>query len=161
MMEPIVSFRKAGTGAWTYQFYEGRQLIGSASCVMKMNSTVRIDAPGISWHSSFNMEDTIVPGISRKVKENSNGDEVYRIVYCQRGFYRMIRGDANILVERRDGAYLFGTEGMPVTAVTERNDEWPWRPPDNEPYFVTKFFGEKISREFRLAVLAFPALRFC
>jgi len=161
IVDPIVSFRMAGTGAWEYQFYEDRMLLGSVSCVLKLNATVRITAPGISWYSSFNMDNTIVPGISRKVNENTVGEEVYRIVYCQRNFYRMIRGDANILVERRDGACLFGAEGMPVTAITERIEDWPWSPPGAEPYFVTGFYGEKISREFCLAVLAFPALRFC
>lgn len=160
-MDPIVSFRVAGTGAWEYQFYEDRQLLGSASCILKMNATVRVAAPGISWYSSFNMDNTIVPGISRRVKENTTGEEVYRIMYCRKDFYRMIRGDSSILVERRNGAYLFGTEGMPVTAMTERIEGWPWSPPGAEPYFATRFFEEKLSREYRLAVLAFPALRFC
>ena len=106
------------------------------------------------------MDNTIVPGISRKVKENVNSEEAFRIVYCQPGFYRMIRGESNILVERREGAYLFGVQGMPVTAMTERIEEWPWKPADAEPYFVTKFFEEQVSREFLFAVLAFPALRF-
>ena len=157
----IVSFRAAGTEAWEYRFYEGRLFLGSVSCVLKQNAAVRITAPGISWHSSFNMDSTIVPGISRKVNENTVGDEVYRIVYCQRNYYRMVRGDSSILVERRNGAYLFGSEGMPVTAITERIEDWSWRQPGIEPYFVTKFYGGKISREYRLAVLAFPALRFC
>lgn len=159
-MDPIVSFRLTDTGAWGYRFFEGRQHLGSVSCVLMPNATVRIEAKGISWYSSFNMDNTIVPGISRKVKENNTGEEAFRIVYCQPGFYRMIRGESNILVERREGAYLFGVQGMPVTAMTERIEEWAWKPADAEPYFVTRFYEENITREFLLAVLAFPALRF-
>ena len=106
------------------------------------------------------MDNTIVPGISRKVRDNATGEEVFRIVYCQPGFYRMIHGESNILVERLERAYLFGVQGMPVTAMTERIEEWPWNPPNAEPYFVTKFFEENVSRELLFAVLAFPALRF-
>ena len=159
-MDSIISFRLTNTGAWGYRFFEGRQHLGSVSCVLMPNATVRIEAPGISWYSSFNMDNTIVPGISRRVKENSTGEEAFRIVYCQPGFYRMIRGESNILVERREGAYLFGNQGMPVTAMMERIEEWSWKPPDADPYFVTKFFEENITREFVFAVLAFPTLRF-
>jgi len=159
-MDPIVSFRLTNTGAWGYRFFEGSQHLGSVSCVLMPNATVRIDAPGISWYSSFNMDNTIVPGISRKVKDNESGEEIFRIVYCEPDFYRIIRGGSNILVERREGAYLFGVQGMPVTAMTERIEEWPWKPPDADPYFVTKMFEETVSLEFLFAVLAFPALRF-
>lgn len=163
-MDPIVSFRLASTGAWGYRFFEGRQYLGAVSCALMPNATVRIEAPGISWYSPFNMDNTIVPGISRRVKENSSGEEVFRIVYCQPGYYRMIPSQTQsvggILVERREGAYLFGNQGMPVMAMTERIEEWPWRPPDAVPYFITRFFEEQVSREFLSAVLSFPALRF-
>ncbi len=114
-MDPIVSFRLTDTGAWGYRFFEGRQHLGSVSCVLMPNATVRIEASSISWYSTFSMDNTIVPGISRKVRDNATGEEVFRIVYCQPGFYRMIRGESNILVERRERAYLFGVQGMPVT----------------------------------------------
>ena len=158
-MNPIISFRLTNTGAWGYRFYSGPQLIGTVSCIISHSSLVRIEAPGISWYSSFNTDTTIVPGISRHVKDEA-GEDIYRIIYCQPGFYRMIRDDANVLVERRNGAYLFGNQGMPVTAMTERIEEWPWKPADAEPYFVTKVFEEGVSREFLMAILAFPALRF-
>ena len=121
-MDPIISFRLTNTGAWGYRFFEGRQHLGSVSCVLMPNATVRIEAKGISWYSSFNMDNTIVPGISRKVKENNTGEEAFRIVYCQPGFYRMIRGESNILVERREGAYLFGVQGM----------IWRWKPQETD-----------------------------
>ena len=159
-MNPIISFRLTNTGAWGYRFYNGPQLLGTASCIISHSSLIRIEAPGISWYSSFNMDNTIVPGISRRVRDSITGEDIYRIIYCQPGFYRMIRDDANVLVERRNGAYLFGNQGMPVTAMTERIEEWPWKPADAEPYFVTKVFEEGVSREFLMAILAFPALRF-
>ena len=166
-MDPIISFRLTSTGAWSYRFFEGRQYLGSVSCAFMPNAAVRIEVPGISWYSPFSMDNTIVPGISRRVKENSSGEEVFRIVYCQPGYYRIIPSQSQsageVLVERREGAYLFGNQGMPVMAMTERTERiegWPWRPPDAVPYFITRFFVEQVSREFLYAVLSFPALRF-
>ena len=158
-MNPIISFRRADTGAWGYRFYSDSRLIGTASCIISPLSTVRIEGPNISWYSSFNMDNTIVPGISRHVKDEA-GEDVYRIIYCQPGFYRMIRGEANVLVERREGAYLFGNQGKPVMAMTERVESWLWKPADAEPYFVTRFYEEPVGQELLFAVLAFPALRF-
>ena len=59
-MDPIISFRLTDTGAWGYRFFEGRQHLGSVSCVLMPNATVRIEAKGISWYSSFNMDNTII-----------------------------------------------------------------------------------------------------
>ena len=56
-----------------------------------------------------------------------------------------------------------GEEGMTyeeATAMMERIEEWPWKPVDADPYFVTKIYEEQVPREFLFAVLAFPALRF-
>ena len=149
-MNPIISFRRADTGAWGYGFYSDSRLIGTVSCIISHSSLVRVEAPGISWYSSFNMDTTIVPGISRKVKEDRSGSHVYRIIYCHPGFYRMIpretAGDRGILVERRENAYLFGDQGKPVMAITERIEEWPWKPADAEPYFVTKFYEKPVGR---------------
>ena len=47
-----------------------------------------------------------------------------------------------------------------ATAMMERIEEWPWKPVDADPYFVTKIYEEQVPREFLFAVLAFPALRF-
>ena len=45
-------------------------------------------------------------------------------------------------------------------AMTERIEEWPWKPVNAEPYFVTRFYEEPVGQELLFAVLAFPALRF-
>ena len=133
----IISFRLTNTGAWGYRFYEDGMHLGSVSCVLMPNATVRIEGPGISWYSSFNMDTTIVPGISRRVKDSITGEDIYHIIYCQPGFYRMIpnqmssgiplerRATGGILGEQREGAYLFGDQGKQVMAMTERIEEWP------------------------------------
>ena len=88
-MEPIVSYRRAATGVWGYRFFQGKREVCQISTIVGPNSMVRIDAPGISWHSTFNIDNTIIPGISRRVNDN-DGKDVFRIIYCEPGFYRIV-----------------------------------------------------------------------
>lgn len=108
------------------------------------------------------MDTTIVPGIGRRVNDES-GKEVYRLIYWKPGFYqaRSVNG-ATVNIEIRNGMYLFGAAGMPVTAMTERiSSQYKWLPErgfDDEPYFKTTFF-EEVTEPYALMVLSFPALR--
>ena len=158
-MDPVVTFRLTDTGIWNYRFYAGQELLGSASCALSMLSTVRIEAGPLAWYSTFHMDTQVVPGTSRKVMDDRTGLEAFRIVFCEPGFYRFLGPEANLLVECRDGAYLFGNPGQPVTAMTERIREWPWVPA-GEPFFRTTVYEEAVPAELLTAALAFPALRF-
>ena len=161
-MEPVLSFRMTGTGIWGYRFYQQNNLIGSTTGTVASSSVARIEAPGISWYSPFNVDTIIISGVSRQVKDNQTGDEVYRIVYLQPGYYRMMNMQNGLTVERRNDMYLFGEPGMPVLAMTERIHECSWIPPEAnlEPFFKTTVFEEAIPDRLLLAVLSFPALRF-
>ncbi len=91
--------------------------------------------------------------------DDRTGQEAYRIVYCEPGFYRFMAGDKALLVECRGDAYLFGNPGQPVIAMTERIREWPWVPA-REPFFRTTVYEDKLSEGALMAMLAFPAVRF-
>ena len=65
-------------------------------------------------------------------------------------------------VEERNGMYMFGRNGMPVSAITERISETEWVPPAGlqvEPAFQTRFFEQEDSPGFMMMVLSFPALK--
>lgn len=158
-VEPFVTYRQTDTGVWSYHCYAGRQQLGKISCAISMLSTVEIGLGNISWYSTFHMDTQVVPGISRKVMDNRTGLEVFRVIYCEPGFYRIMGEKLNLLVEYRDNAYLFGNPGQPVLAATERIREWPWVPV-GEPFFQTKIYEERLDAELLSAMLAFPALRF-
>ena len=158
-VEPVIAYRVTDTGVWSYHFYLGRQPVGKISCVLSMLSTVRIGTGAVSWYSTFHMDTQVAPGVSRKVMDDRSGLEVFRVVYCEPGFYRIMGGQLNLLVECRDNAYLFGNPGQPVLALTERIREWPWVPA-GEPFFQTTVYEEDTSPELLAAMLAFPALRF-
>ena len=161
-MEQIVTYRLTETGLWSYRFYLGRQLIGKVSSVLSVRPVVRVSSAMVSWYSMFRMDTGIdavmAPGVSRRVMDDRTDLEVFRIVYCEPGFYRMIGGSVNLLVECRDNSYLFGNPGQPVLAMMERIREWPWVPA-GEPFFRTTVY-EECAPGLLLGMLAFPALRF-
>ena len=156
-MEPIVTYRLTETGIWSYHFYSGRKMIGKATSVLSLSSLVRIESSSVSWYSTFHVDTNVFPGTSRKVMDDRTGLEVYRVIFCEPGFYRMIGGKTNLLVECRENAYLFGNPGEPVLAITERIREWPWVPA-GEPFFRTTVY-EDVPEELVLAMTAFPAVR--
>lgn len=156
-MEPIITYRQTETGVWSYHFYSGRKMIGKATCAFSLSSMVRIESADVFWYSTFHMDTEIFLGVSRKVMDNLSGQEAYRVIFSSPGFYRMIGGEMNLLVECRENAYLFGNPGEPVLAMTERIREWSWVPA-GEPVFRTTIY-EDVPEELVLAMAAFPAVR--
>ena len=159
----ITSYRLSVTGMWRYSFYDGYTQIGETSSDIALTSTVRVSGEEIDWYSQFGIDRQIVPGVSRRVKDNRTGEELYRIIYWQPGIYEFTAkapsGIWTMLMEERDGKYMFGQQGMPVIAITERTQEAEWTPPNMEPVFQTKFF-EPVSEGLRMMVLSFPAMKF-
>ena len=163
-MREIWTYRLIGTGVWGYEFFdEGRNQIGFVRNGMSGSEPVRILGEGISWYSRFGLDNTIVPGTGRRVKDNRDGQEVYRIIFWRPGLYQVRPAVGNsVQVEIRDGAYLFGPPEMPATALTQRISEAEWTPPHSleiEPYFHTTFY-EDVNPAYRMMVLSFPAIRF-
>ncbi len=163
-MTEIITYRLSATGVWGYEFYRERLMIGSVSAVVSPSAPVQIESANCRWYSRFDMDTTVVPGIGRRIMDNRNGQELFRLVYWNRGLYQAKnQSRQSINIEIRNGSYLFGEEGMPVIAMTERmNSPELWVPRydvDEEAYFKTVFF-EEVSEAFALMVLSFPALRF-
>ena len=160
-MEPIITYRLTDTRIWSYRFFAGRQMIGKASSALSLSSVVRIESGSVSWYSIFrlNTGGTVFPGVSRTVMDDRTGTEVFRIVFCESGFYRILGEEINLLAECRGETYLFGNPGQPVLAMTERIREWPWIP-GGEPFFRTTIYEENATEELLMAVLSFPAMRF-
>lgn len=164
-MTEFVTYRLTGTGVWGYEFFDmERNQIGFVRNALSRAEPVRIEGLGCSWYSRFGLDTTIVPGTGRRVKDNRTGQEVYRIVYWQPGFYEVMPAVGNpVQVEIRDGDYLFGPPEMPATAQTQRITEAEWLPPvrmNVEPYFHTTVYEDDVSPAFLMMVLSFPALRF-
>ena len=162
----IITFRISATGVWGYDFYraDNRLQVGSVRGLVMPSAQARIESANIHLYSSFDLDTTIIPGTGRRVKDNATGEEVYRLIYWRPGLYQVRSRTDSVDVEIRNGQYLFGIPGNPVTALTERcGGAVPWAPEyrymDAEPYFRTVFF-EDVSEGYAMMALSFPALRF-
>ena len=165
-MTEVISFRLSATGVWGYSFYRGGLYLGEAACQIGRASTVRIIGEDIVWYSQFMIDTDIVPGVSRRIKDNMTEKELYRIIFWRPGLYefyaRAERGDWSMTVEERNGMYLFGKSGMPVSAITERIAPAELVTPvgkQAEPAFRTSFFEQEDRPGFLMLVLSFPALK--
>lgn len=157
-MDPIITYRQTGTGIWRYHFYSGKESIGKVSCALSLLSTVRVEMDQVSWYSTFHADTQVFPGVSRKVMDDRTDREVFRIVFCEPGYYRLMSPSGSLLVECRENAFLFGNPGRPALAMTERISECSWVPV-GEPFFRTAVYDD-VTEEVLAAILAFPALRF-
>ena len=162
-MTEIITYRISSTGVWGYEFYDSSgKNVGLVSAVVSSSAPVRIESRNLHWYSQFDMDTTVIPGIGRRVMDNASGQEVYRLIYWHREFYQARSRNESIGIEIRNGAFLFGNNGMPVTAMTERidrNGRTPQRGAEAEAYFRTVFY-EEVSEAFALMALSFPAMRF-
>ena len=163
-MTEIITYRLTWRGVWGYEFFdEEKSQVGFVRNGLTTSEPVLIEGEGINWYSIFGLDNTIVPGTGRRVKDNRNGLEVYRIIFWRPGLYevRSTVGES-VQAEVREDGFLFEPSQRPATAVTQRISEAGWIPPsgyDVESYFRTVFY-ESVSPVFRMMVLSFPALRF-
>ena len=77
-MTEIITYRLSATGVWQYEFCLDGEKFGSVVSVVSPREPVRIEGPDIHWYSRFDIDLEIVPGISRRVKDNATGEEIYR-----------------------------------------------------------------------------------
>ena len=159
----VTTFRIAATGVWGYEFYDqNRQRIGHVSSIVDPSVPVQIQSQNYHWYSHFDIDTTIIPGIGRRVLSNPSGEEVYRLIYWRPDLYQVHAGDQSVQVEISAGRYLFGQQGMPVTAMTERIESTDWMPVSNldcQASFRTIFY-EDVNEALALMILSFPTLRF-
>ena len=166
-MTSIISYRYAATGIWGYAFYRGMKQVGSVTSNAMPSSVVRIIGETGEWYSSFSIDTPMIPGVSRKVKDNRTGEELYRIVFWQPDLYEFSAktpdGLWSLVARQTNGACVFGGYGKPTVAVTERithADEIPLLSGGlrAEPCFRTTF-QEEPTEGMLMLVLSFPALK--
>ena len=106
-MKEILTYRLSATGFWGYAFYRDREETGGAGCRIGTTSTVRISGEDVDWYSQFNIDTRLVPGVSRRVKDNGTGEELYRIIFWRPGMYEFSaktgEGSWSMLAEEMGG----------------------------------------------------------
>ena len=160
-MKKFITYCLAGVGVWHYEFCLNGKSFGNVVSRVSRSEPARIEGRDISWYSRFDMDTDVVPGVSRKVKDNYTGEEVYRIVWWKPDLYEVRTWQKSIQVEIRNGNYLFGVPMMPVTAMTERvsGESRLVRGLEAEKWFRTVFY-DPLPDHLMMMILSFPALRF-
>ena len=165
-MLEIISYRLSATGVWGYSYYRGRNYVGETSCELGRSATVRVTGEDLAWYSPFRIDTDIVPGVSRRIRDNLTDEELYRIIFWRPGLYELSAGTSegewSMIVEEQGTKIAFGRFGLPAAAVTERIGEAEWLPASAmraEPAFRTVFYEQEDSPGFLMMVLSFPALK--
>lgn len=157
----LIGYRFEATGVYGCRFYKNGDIICSVSSAVMPSAPVLISGNGIKWRSDFG-DSTIVPGISRIVIDDSNGKEVFRIVYRGTGEYEI---NESVKVRCGAGEYAFYRDGSVIANIDRINDKpndlqkMPDTYYDYEPCFeVTADNGIQV--ELLTVILAFPMLQF-
>ena len=63
-MKKFITYCLAGAGVWHYEFCLNGKSFGNVVSRVSRSEPARIEGPGISWYSRFDMDRDIVPGVS-------------------------------------------------------------------------------------------------
>ena len=158
----ITGFRGSTTGMSRHAFYRDNERVCEAFVPVLPSPTVLIEGDGYKLLSPFDMQSTIVRGLTRYVLDRDSENEVFRIVYRAAGSYEMVCGELHITVRADAEGASFSVDGRPA-AWTEPIFEFPWAP-EMPGYDVAPCFGTVLYADLNplctLAVLTFPILRF-
>ena len=109
-MEHIIGYQYSETGATGYYFYKDKKLL--CKITTGLFFPVWIMGMGREWESNYDFNNTILPGVSRKIKDTESGETIAKITYVSAGRYRI--GDLiDVAVESgNQNRILYGDDGF-------------------------------------------------
>ena len=159
-MEHIIGYQYSETGATGYYLYKNKKLL--CKITTGLFFPVWIMGMGREWESKYDLNNTILPGVSRKIKDTASGETIAKITYVSAGRYRI--GDL-IDVDCREGKETFTTGGKVIATIGrfsgEEKDVWipeeEWK--EFEPFFNLEI-SEEVDESLLLLIASFPMLKF-
>lgn len=157
----FIGYRFDATGVFGYEFYKNSDNICSVSSVVAPVAPVMISGNGVTWRSDFE-NCTIFPGLTRNINDESNGKQVFQIVYKGIGEYEI---DESILVYCDTRKYTFYCDNSIIAIIKRFNDKSDYLQKtldtnyDYEAYFDIAV-DNGINTELLMVILAFPMLQF-
>lgn len=157
----IIGYRFEATGVLGYEFYNINDKICSVSSVVAPSESVRIFGNGVTWRSDFE-NCTIFPGLTRNINDESNGKQVFQIVYKGIGEYEI---NESILVYCDMWKYTFYCDDKIIATINKISNKSNYlqKPSDTyydyDPYFEIAA-DNGINAELLMVIQAFPMLRF-
>ena len=159
-MERIIGYQYSETGATGYYFYKDKKLL--CKITTGLFFPVWITGMGREWESNYDFNNTILPGVSRKIKDSASGETIAKITYVSAGRYRI--GDL-IDVDCRDGNETFLKDGNAIATIGRLSggEEDIWIPEEEwkefEPYFDLEI-SDDVDESLLLLIASFPMLKF-
>ena len=159
-MERIIGYQYSETGATGYYFYKEKKLL--CKITTGLFFPVWIMGMGREWESNYDFNNTILPGVSRKIKDTESGETIAKITYVSAGRYRI--GDL-IDVDCRERKETFTMGGKVIATIGrfsgEEKDVWipeeEWK--EFEPFFDLEI-SEEVDESLLLLIASFPMLKF-
>ena len=156
-----IGYRYSTTGAFGYIFCEDSVEKCRVGCGVIPSPPVYIHGKDRNWVSKFDNETTIVPGLTRTVKDEKTSAEAARITLKDVGRF-IINNSIDVFCDQ-EGKYTFYANNALIGRITRFEGSCSRLPEaggcDVEPYFdVTITDG--LDEEQVMLITAFPMLRF-
>lgn len=157
-MDRIIGYQYSQTGVTGYYFYKNREPVCKISTGLFF--PVWITGMGREWESKYDINNTVLPGVSRKIKDAASGETIAKITYVSRGVYRI--GDL-IEVHCENEKEIFTMNGKVIAVVSAFSGGEVWIPEEEwkefEPYFELQA-EEDMDEALLLLIASFPVLKF-
>lgn len=155
-------FRQDVTGAVKYRFYCADRLLGTGTALVMPDFPVILCCGGLILNSSFDAEQSIVPGVSRTVIDADNATaEVARLTYLGKGLHELQlnwdTGTVTIRILSQDGKHAFYQDERLIAEIIPL--PLPQQMFDWEINYCLRPH-EALSDEMGTVLLSFPLLRF-
>ena len=156
-----IGYRYSTTGAFGYIFCEDSVEKCRVGCSVIPSPPVYIHGKDRNWVSKFDNETTIVPGLTRTVKDEKTGAEAARITLKDVGRFT-INNSIDVFCDL-EGKYTFYANNALIGRITRFEGSCSRLPEvagcDVEPYFDV-MIKEGLDEEQVMLMTAFPLLRF-
>ncbi|MBR3787220.1 MAG: hypothetical protein IKJ85_02405 [Firmicutes bacterium] len=110
---------------------------------------VNIAGFGYNLVSEFDIDSTLIPGLTRVVIDEDLGEVAFKIVYIKQGVFDINVEGRSIIVMIDENKYTFFSEGIVLAIGNKVNDAEFDMNVEND-----------LSQKMKLAILSFPMLRF-
>jgi len=157
----LIGYRFVATGVFGYTYYSTGDQVCSVSSMVAPSASVMIHGNSVIWESNFSCC-TVFPGLTRSVRDESTGTQLFQIVYKDTGEYEINKSITAYCDAEKYTFCLDGTVIAKITRFSGSADHFI-KPSDTgynyEPYFEVVADCE-IDTELLMLILAFPMLTF-
>lgn len=137
------------TGAFGFEIYCDNNQVCYISSLVIPSFPVTIKGFGYNLVSEFDIDSTLIPGLTRFVVHEDSCDVAFKIVYIDQGVFDINIEGKSIVVMIDENKYTFFSEGIILATGNIDNDSG-----------FNMIIGSDLHQKIKLAIISFPMLRF-